>query len=431
MHHATNMFSCYIYTAFPRPAVILQCSLRRAFPSQQLFWPSISCVERSTGSKASRAFTSTASPVFSPSSSWRRKATSLRPAVVRSYTARHGEYGNMSEKEFQRHWQKLQLVSLHEIRQIFGENMKKAKGNEILSRLQKRRITGTLDHETKAPSAGAETVAQALTWLRKRYPLDEDAAIVKRIEREEGEREKQFIEEVERAKNWHPQQSAEKDGIYGKPMVDEFAKIWNERQALKIREREEKKKQYAELQANYEAQRIADSSESPDADIIPADARAIYTGQAETSEWMKRYKEKGMLSDGLEPPKMSKAQRLLPMHLLGGLVVLFSIFLADNYKAPPANARMFPDLPVSFVTLQAFTIINFLLFFAWRTPPLWHFMNKNFLNVIATPLARTIVTSAFSHHGVRHLLGNMFGLWLFGLPRKLGLHDLHMLLTTA
>ena len=324
----------------------------------------------------------------------------------------------MSEKDFHKHSQKLQKLSLHEIRQIFGEDMKKARGNEILSRLQKRRITGTLDHEEKAPSADEETVTQALTWLRGRHPVDEDAAITKRVEREEGEREKQFIEEVERAKNWKPQQSAEIDGIYGKPMVDEFAKIWNERQALKLKEKEERKKQYAEMQANYEAARIADSSGRADEELIPVGPRAIYTGQAETSEWMKRYKEKGMLSDSLEPPKMSKARRLVPMYLVGGLVFLFSAFLAENYKAPPASARIFPDLPVSFVTLQAFTLINFVLFCAWRTPPLWHFMNRNFLNVLATPLARTVVTSAFSHHSFRHLFGNMLGLWLFGLPRR-------------
>ena len=61
-----------------------------------------------------------------------------------------------------------------------------------MSRLQKRRITGTLDHEIKAPSADPKTVAQALTWLRTRHPLDEDAAIVRRIEREEGEKEKKL-----------------------------------------------------------------------------------------------------------------------------------------------------------------------------------------------------------------------------------------------
>ena len=297
--------------------------------------------------------------------------------------------------------------------------MKKSKGNEILSRLQKRRITGTLDHEIKAPSADPKTVAQALTWLRTRHPLDEDAAIVRRIEREEGEKEKQFIEEVERAKNWHPQQIAEKEGIYGKPMVDEFAKHWNERQALKIKEKEERKKQYAEMQATYEAQRIADSSGRPDAELVPASPRAVYTGQAETSEWMKRYKEKGMLSNAMEPPKMTKLQRLFPTYLVAGLVILFSIFLAENYKAPPAHARMFPELPVSFVTLRTFTLINIILFFAWRTPPLWRFMNRNFLNITAIPLGRTIVTSAFSHYTARHLFGNMLGMWLFGISRML------------
>ena len=411
MNHAPTLVQSCLHKTFLRPAVLLRYTILQPWHNLKTTLSFINHREFSNWLARSPSIsTSRCSGNF-----WSRDQAVL--GYSRPYTSKSGEYGNLTEKDFREHAQKLRELSLHEVRQIMGQGMTKKKGNEVLSRLQKRRITGTLDYEAKSPSADAHIVDEALVWLRKTYPLDEDAAIVRRVEREEGEHEKSFIQEAERLKNWHPQQSAEKDGIYGKPMVDEFAKMWNERQAAKIKEKEELKKKYAELKAEYQAKRLTDGSGSPSASIAKADTKAVYTGQGETAEWIKRYKEKGRLSDMLEPPKMSKAQRLVPLYAFSAVLVAFCAFCAFNYKAPSASARMFPDLPVSVTTLQAITAINLGVYLLWLLPPMWRFMNKNFLHIVATPAARTLLTAPFSHQQLPHLLSNMFGLWLLGLPR--------------
>ena len=411
MNHAPTFVQSCLHKAFPRPAVLLQCTILQP-------WHSLKTTLRSTNNREFSDWHTRSQSVLTSRCSgnfWSQPQAVL--SYTRSYTSKTGEYGNLSEKDFREHGQKFRELSLHEVRQIMGQGMTKKKGNEIISRLQKRRITGTLDYEANTPSADTTTVGEALAWLRKTYPLDEDAAIMRRIEREEGETEKTFIQEAERLKNWHPQQSAEKDGVYGKPMVDEFAKLWNERRAAKIKEKEEWKKQYAELKAQYQAKRLTDGSGSPAASIAKADTKAVYTGQGETAEWIKRYKEKGRLSDMLEPPKMSKARRLVPLYAFSAVLIAFCAFFAFNYKAPSASARIFPDLPVSVTTLQAITAINLGIYLLWLLPPMWRFMNKNFLHIIALPAGRTLLTAPFSHQQLPHLLSNMFGLWLLGLPR--------------
>lgn len=86
-------------------------------------------------------------------------------------------------------------------------------GNRVLAVLQGRREAGTLDLDLPADvtrSARPATLDKALTWLRNNYPLDEDAAILARVEREEREEEAKLIRRAEDLGLYKPQ-----SGSYG------------------------------------------------------------------------------------------------------------------------------------------------------------------------------------------------------------------------
>lgn len=103
-------------------------------------------------------------------------------------------------------------------------------GNRILRILQERRITGTIDVDLPADISkvvAESTILTGLEWLRKRYPMDEDAAILKRIEREEIAEEQKLIKRGQELGFYKPQSGKfdkpiEKEGdVYGKSFLQE------------------------------------------------------------------------------------------------------------------------------------------------------------------------------------------------------------------
>jgi rhomboid-like protein len=308
------------------------------------------------------------------------------------------DYGSLSENAVHNHPNKFNDLSFQEVKAMFGPGVRKKTANDLLRKLQKQRITGTLDHGINEPGINEEMATRALQWLRTEYPLDEDAAIVKRIELEEKEKEQQFIIEAEKLKNWHPQQSAQTDGLYGKPMVDVFAAQVRERKAAR-------EKQVAEIRAKY-----------TETQLIKQKQYEATIASTESAEWVKRYKEKAKLSKMLEPPQMSITRRLLPSLLMTVAIVTLCVLFASNYKPPPLEARLFPDKPPAISTIAALVGVNFAVFLLWRLPPLWRFMNMNFLLIPATPKMRTLVGSIFSHQHFSHFLSNMLWLAIIG-PR--------------
>lgn len=103
-------------------------------------------------------------------------------------------------------------------------------GNRVLRVLHGRRLEGTLDLDL--PADITRTVSQAsidkgLEWLRSKYPVDEDAAIFQRIEREEKEEEARLIRRAEKLGLYKPQSGhyqaelGEEGNIYGKSVVQE------------------------------------------------------------------------------------------------------------------------------------------------------------------------------------------------------------------
>lgn len=144
----------------------------------------------------------------------------------------------------------LPYYSVEEIDQIFGTNSLSALvGNKALQALQDQRVSGTLDLDL--PKAITKAVPQealdnALEWLRANFPMDEDAAIMKRIEREEKEEEERLIRRAEELGLYKPQsghfgaEKAKENDVYGRSILHEVRKENEKRNKLKDEEERQK-----------------------------------------------------------------------------------------------------------------------------------------------------------------------------------------------
>jgi len=133
-----------------------------------------------------------------------------------------------------------------EIKTIFGPSGMNTKlGNRILSTLHSHRLTGTLDAELPSDIVRAvsqQQVDAAMDWLRNKYPVDEDAAILARIEREDRAEEEKLVRRAERLGLYKPQSGSydaelgEEGSPYGKSVLKE-AREQNEKRLLAEQER--------------------------------------------------------------------------------------------------------------------------------------------------------------------------------------------------
>lgn len=128
-------------------------------------------------------------------------------------------------------------------------------GNRILSVLQGRRLQGTLDLDLPSDITRAvrpRTIETGLHWLRKNYPVDEDAAIMARIEREEREEEERLQRLASELGLYKPQsghwgaQLGEANDIYGKSVLKE---VRERNEARLLAEQEKKRKEWLEGEA--------------------------------------------------------------------------------------------------------------------------------------------------------------------------------------
>ena len=338
---------------------------------------------------------------FQRASDHRNGANKLlsRGRSLRFYAERTSRYGTLSEKEYLSSRHRFHDLSLSQLEDVIGPGVKKKTGNALLTALQKQRLTGTLDQGVDIPGVTPEMSAKALLWLREVYSFDEDAAIMKRIEHEESTKEKRFIAE---AGKWHPQQSAAKDGLYGQPVVDQLAQEVRETRSARQRQAEEIRKISNDTT-------IAQNPRS----------QAVSTGTTGSAEWVKRYKERAMITKSLEPADISKTRRLVPCAIFAASIIALCFYFAANYKPPSKEARLFPDDPPARTTILTLMAINIGVFLAWRVPLLWRFMNKNFLLVPAYPFVMSLLGSNFSHQAPGHLFANMAWLWFLGLMGKI------------
>lgn len=133
-----------------------------------------------------------------------------------------------------------------EVKAIFGRSSLPPKlANRVLAVLHAHRLAGTLDADLPVDISRAVAQHQidtALYWLRREYPVDEDAAIMARIEREEREEEEKLIRRAERLGLYKPQSGSydaelgEEGSPYGKSILKE-GREQNEKRLLAEQER--------------------------------------------------------------------------------------------------------------------------------------------------------------------------------------------------
>lgn len=151
-------------------------------------------------------------------------------------------------------------------------------GNRVLSVLQARRLAGTLDLDFPADIRRVmrpATLDMGLEYLRKNYPLDEDAAIIARIEREERETEEKLIRRAEDMGLYKPQSGSygaelgEKNDPSGRSVLAEIrkrneerllAEAENKRQEWLEGEEQDREKLKQHLAKNTALQKFEDTS---------------------------------------------------------------------------------------------------------------------------------------------------------------------------
>ena len=128
----------------------------------------------------------------------------------------------------------------YEVKVVFGPNgPSPALANTLLKFLHSRRVNGTLDLEfptklSKQLKAYPSAFDDALAWLRQEYPIDEDAAIIRRIEREEaGQGNEELIARAENLGLYKPQ-----SGTYGAKLGEE-GDIFGESELQRLRRENE------------------------------------------------------------------------------------------------------------------------------------------------------------------------------------------------
>ncbi|KAL9128728.1 MAG: hypothetical protein Q9175_007467 [Cornicularia normoerica] len=266
---------------------------------------------------------------------------------------------------------------------IFGVKIDRKEGNDLLKRLQEHRHQGTLDQKLPYPDA---LIDKGLTYLRAKYPVDEDAAIIARIDREADMEIRMPQTEVHRSPD----------------AVSQFDE-------LRRRNRERREEQEAKQEMEKQRSLAEESSKAERRFTVRDGTDLVQLRPA--PEWVQKYRDKAQMK---ELPEMSAWARLLPSGLLTVAVVTLAVLFAQNYKQPSRKARLWPDLPPAAATVTTLIGVNVAVFVLWRLPPFWRVLNRNFLVVPAYPHSMSMLTACFSHQSFTHLLPNLLSIWLIG-----------------
>ncbi|KMU73467.1 hypothetical protein CISG_03602 [Coccidioides immitis RMSCC 3703] len=266
-----------------------------------------------------------------------------------------------------------------------------------------------------------------LEGLRRNFPVDEDAAIMRRIEREEQEEEEKLMRRAEKLGLYKPQSGrfgaeVEKEGdVYGRSVLQEIRqknekinkkKEEDERQQWLESEAKEKENFARSIQrntelANFEGSAITEARPRADPQLRPALA------------WIQKHHIRAT-STNVDTSKMNKPRRILPSLgvaiLTGGLCYLYS----ETYEPPSREHRLLPTVPPAAATAIGLIGANVTVFLMWKAfPPAWRMLNRYFISVPLYPYSLSTIGSVFSHQQLRHLGANMFILWFIGTR----LHD--------
>ncbi|KAJ5820561.1 Peptidase S54 rhomboid, partial [Penicillium riverlandense] len=306
-----------------------------------------------------------------------------------------------------------------EIKKIFGHTRKISPklGNRVLALLHSRRLSGTLD--INLPAEVTRTVPQsqidkALEWLRENYPVDEDACIMQRIEREEREDEEKF--------NYHPQsgsygaQLGEQNDAYGRSVFQKMREK-NEKQYLEEEERKRKAWLEGEGQEYEQMRRLVKGNTKlqkfEEAAVVEARPRADPSVNPYLA-WRQRLHIESVPNQ-VGAVDLTTSQRLLMPLLFSFLTLGLCYVFAQNYEPPQRQDRLWPDVPPALATVGTIVAANIAVTVMWRhIPPSWKLLNRFFVIVPFYPHSVSLIGSMFSHQTFKHLFTNMLVLTFMG-----------------
>ncbi|PWY81801.1 hypothetical protein BO70DRAFT_387359 [Aspergillus heteromorphus CBS 117.55] len=305
--------------------------------------------------------------------------------------------------------------SATELKAIFGPRtpISKLMGNRILAVMQGRRLQGTLDLDLPADitsSVQQHSLDAALQYLRKQYPMDEDAAIMTRIEREEVDPDR-----------YKPQSGSygaelgESNDPSGKSVLQQIRKR-NETRLLA--EQEKRNKEWMEgaqrdhdkmkrLVATNTALQTYEGTSAvqlrPRADLRERPALA----------WVQKHYLRA--EEDFDVSKIaSKSRRILPSLAFTLLTLSLCCAFAVYYEPCVPADRMWPEMPRAAAAVLGLIGINVGVWILWKWPPFWRFFNRYFMLVASNPRVFSLVGNTFSHQQHRHLAWNALFLWIFG-----------------
>ena len=317
-----------------------------------------------------------------------------------------------------------------ELQEIFDNNAPPAKhANQLLRVIHGRRTDGTLDLPL---SLGMQALLeiypdafnQGLSWLREKYYVDEDMAILDRLEREEAGEMFSPSELKQRGQDaglYHPQSgtyqaelsdSGREGDVWGKSQLES---IRAENEARAAKEEEELQQQIDGIMARKQIEQENKNkalAERPEQGVQIAEE---IRPPNEFDKWVLRAKNQAQSKVELDDAaKMSFAKRVFPSAVFVALV-LAGCYLYAQYWTPPRRAdRMNPDISLTYATISAIVGINLLVYAAWRFPPAWGLLNKYFVMTPGYPRVLSLLGCTFSHQGIWHLFNNMLGLVILG-----------------
>ncbi|KAJ6150817.1 hypothetical protein N7470_007411 [Penicillium chermesinum] len=284
----------------------------------------------------------------------------------------------------------VKALSSAEIKAIFkSPDISAAVGNRTLEVLQKQRIEGTIDQDLPADLASRITESQAenaLAWLRAKYPVDEDAAILARFEREEREEEQKLVRRAEALGLYKPQ-SGSYDAELGEDQSPKrlLAEQERKRQEWLASEEQSKEEMMRQIGQNkslevYKDQYLAEARPRADPSVRPYLA------------WVQKHHIAATANDP-DAVNLSSAQRLLPSLAFGLLVFGLCFYFAQTYQPPAREDRLWPNHGNGSIDSSS--------------------------SFLSYPRALSMLGATFSHQSWNHLAWNMLGVGLVTVP----LHD--------
>ena len=301
-----------------------------------------------------------------------------------------------------------------ELNSIFGQEIDGDGAAELLSRLQRQRREGMLDQGLPYPE---KLIQRGLEYLRAKYPVDEDAAIIARVDRElDGD--------------WHlPQMDSEKSRT-GRSGLEEIRRINKAKKDAE--EAEEAAKEAKQKEAGSRRPRrpgaLISREEGQSRYLVtnrdPSKGHSLVVSEdyqrrrervdAWVSKSNQRVAELRAAATMQRLPQMTKWQRLWRCGIFTLVGVGLALTFAHFYTPPSRKARLLPNIPPAAAVVGAIVAINVLVFFLWRVPFAWRFLNRYFLISSAVPRAFSMLGAEFSHQKSIHLLSNTIALWLLG-----------------